>query len=373
MKNIIFYSERWLNGGIESLIINIILKSSSLNNKYKIVVGQKETSTFDTIIKEKNIEFVELHHKLIKNPIIRTVANIFKFKKYIKNDMGSIIHINIYNSVGLILGLFIKNKRRVIIHAHNTGIDKENDRFYLKRFANIIFKRLFTNKKYNYFACSDSAAQFCFNVNKILKYNIIKNGIDSKKFKYNKCIRNEIRKGLKISNNTILFGHVGRFVYQKNHVFLIDVFKEYIKNNKNAKLLLIGDGPLKKEIEKKVEKLNLNNYVIFVGNTNRVHDYMSAMDVFLFPSLYEGLGIVLIEAQCSGLRCFSTNKVPEIVKVTDKINFLELKKEIWIDELKNITLAERKEMSVAIKNSGFDILDSVANLENYYNLIINNC
>lgn len=371
MNKIVFYSERWLDGGIETLIMNIITKSQSAKYKYKIIVGQKETLSYDDLIKKYNVEFVEIHKKHIKNPIIRTINSILKFKKSIQNEVESIIHINIYNSVGLVLGLFVKNKKNVVIHAHNNGIDKDNDKFYIKRLANSIFKLLYTSKKYNYFACSDLAANFCFDTKKIDKYYIMKNGIDSKKFEFNLDDRNRIRNDLNINNDTILFGHVGRFVYQKNHNFLIDVFKKYYDENNNAKLLLIGSGPLKKEIKKKVNLLNLNDSIIFLGNTDKVNEYMSAMDIFLFPSFYEGLGITLIEAQCSDLPCIATQGLPKMVKVTDNLEFLNLDINLWTNKIVNLIVDERCDQSINIKEKGYDIFDSVDSLEKEYEVIFN--
>lgn len=369
MKNIIFYSERWMNGGIESIIMNII--SNSKKFKYKIIVGQKETNSFDEKIKKYNVDFIELHKRIYKNPIIRTISSIIKFKKIMKKEKKSIVHINIYNSVGLILGLFIRNDNKVIIHAHNDGIDKENDKLYLKRFANLFFKKILSFSKYEYFACSDLAANFCFNTKKIKKYYIMRNGIDTNRFKFNLEKRKKVRTLLEISDNTLLIGHVGRFVYQKNHTFLINVFKEFIKDYDDAKLLLIGNGPLMNNIKDIVEKENMQKKVIFIENTNLIDEYMSAIDIFLFPSLYEGLGIALIEAQCSGLKCLASNALPKMVKITNNITFLSLNIEKWKTSLIKKMKYRRKDVSELIKKSGFDIYDTIKKLEEKYEVIFN--
>ena len=373
MKKIVFYSERWVDGGIEALIMNIISNSNLSEFEYKIIVGQKETNSFDSKINEYGIEFIEMHNKHFKNPIFRTLSSFFKFKKIISRESDAIIHINIYNSVGLVLGSLVKNKEknRVIIHAHNNGIDKENDKLYIKRISNCIFRKIFTNTHYNYIACSDLAAKFCFDTKKIEKYYIMKNGIASDKFCFNEETREKIRSELNIDNDTLVLGHVGRFVYQKNHVFLIDVFNKFIKTHNNSKLLLIGSGPLMKELEKKVCEYNLKDKVIFLGNTENVEKYMCAMDLFVFPSLYEGLGIVLIEAQCSGLRCFATDGLPDLVKVTNNIFFLELDINVWEKSLIEQMSYKRMNMSDEIRKAGFDIYDSVKNLEKEYEAIFN--
>ena len=372
-KKIIFYSERWLNGGIEELINNIISNSDSKKFKFEILVGQKETSSFDKNLKKYNTKILSLH-KIYNNPIFRTIKSLINFKGSINKvdyKNNAIIHINIYNSVGLIFALFIRNKKRIIFHAHNNGIDKSNDKLYVKRIANLLFKYLFTFKKCNYIACSDSAAKFCFNTKKISSFYIMKNGIDSSKFIYSEKSRIEKRKELGIIDDAILVGHVGRFVEQKNHKFLIDIFNEFQKRNPNSKLLLIGSGPLEDKIKKTVDTLNIQKKVVFLGNTKEVNKYMSAMDLFLFPSLYEGLGIVLVEAQCEDLECIATEGIPKIVKISDKLIFKNLNKNEWLLSMNEFKLSKRRNNSEKIKKFGYDIKDSVINLNKQYEAITN--
>lgn len=374
MNKVIFYSERWLNGGIEELINNIILNSNHSKFEFNILVGQKETNSYDNSLNNYNIKIQEIHKKHKKNPIFRTILSFIKFKKHIKKldkENKAIIHINIYNSIGLIFGLFFSKKERIVFHAHNNGIDSSNDKLYIKRFSNFLFKHIFTYKNCNYIACSNLAADFCFNTKKINDYYVMKNGIDSKKFIFNEKYRKDKRKELNIKNDTLLIGHVGRFVEQKNHKFLIELFYEYLKLNNNSKLLLIGSGPLEEKMKDKVKKLNIENAVIFLGNTKEVNKYMSAMDLFLFPSLYEGLGIVLIEAQCEDLKCITSYKTPRLVKIDDKLCFEKLDKAKWISLIKNFKVKSRNNNLKKIKDSGYDIKDSVASLNKKYEVIIN--
>lgn len=373
VNKVLFYTERWLDGGIESLIINII-ENSSNNTIYKILTSQKETNSFDKLLEKKNVEIFEIHKKSIKNPIIRTIKSIVKFKSKIKKYNKYIIHINIYNAVGLIYA-YIASKsgfNKIIIHAHNNGIDIQNDKFYIKRIVNYIFKKIFTKKGYYYIACSDEAADFCYNTKKINNnYYIMKNGIYAKKFIYNIDLRKKIRKQLKIDDNIVLYGHVGRFVYQKNHEFLLKTFKKINEKNKNSKLLLIGNGPLYENMINLSKKLNIYDNVIFLGNSSKVNEYMQAMDIFLFPSCYEGLGIALVEAQASGLKCIASKNIPKLVKCTDNILFLDLNEDMWCDESIKAVNYIRKNLFEKIKKSGFDIGDSVLMLEKKYEVIFN--
>lgn len=156
------------------------------------------------------------------------------------------------------------------------------------------------------------------------KVTILPNAIDPERFKYNEAARNEIRKKYGIAEDDFVIGHVGRFYPQKNHDFLIDVFNEVHKQDPNSKLLLLGDGPLQEKIKQKIESLHLLNTVIFAGLQKDVAPFYNAMDVFCFPSLWEGLGIVLLEAQYNGLPCVVSEAVPREVDISNGVTRLNL-------------------------------------------------
>lgn len=368
-KNIVIYCERWLDGGIEEIVSNIISKS---NNNFKIIVSQKETEKYDKVLKEHNVELIILHDK-IKNPIIRMIYNFKIFKKIIGKYNESIIHINVYNSLGLKYAQIASKMKcsKILIHAHNNGIDKNNDRFHVKRISNMLARKIYTSEKYSYISCSDEAAKFCFDINKIKKYTIVKNGIYSDKFIFDMDIRKMMREKMSLNDDTIVFGHVGRFVYQKNHEFLIDAFEKYTNFNKNTFLILIGDGPNKADIEKRVISKHLNDKVLFLGNVDNVNEYMQAFDCFLFPSQYEGLGIVAIEAQAAGLQCVVSDAVPKMVKITSGLEFVKLNLNDWYRALKQIKIKKRENTQKYIVSSKFDITNTVEQIDEVYEVIQN--
>ena len=225
-------------------------------------------------------------------------------------------------------------------------------------------------KKYatDYFACSEIAGKWLFgkNIVKSSKFKIIHNAVDYEKFKYNEEERNKIRDDLKIANNDIVIGHVGRFTNQKNHEFLIDVFYEMHKINKHYKLLLIGTGILEENIKAKVEKLKLSEYVIFLGFKNDVYRYMNAMDIFAFPSLYEGLGLGLVEAQANGIPCFATkDTIPSEVKINNNFEFIELDIEKWKEKILKTNVV-RIDSKKNIKEANYFIEDVVNQLMEFY-------
>ena len=141
-------------------------------------------------------------------------------------------------------------------------------------------------------------------------FSVINNAINTKDFLFNQHVRKKVREELELQNKFVI-GHVGRFNEPKNHTFIINIFKELVSINDNAKLLLVGEGNLKNEIEKKVEDLGLSQYIVFYGKCDCVNRIMQAFDIFLFPSLYEGLPVTMVEAQANGLKCFISNKVPK--------------------------------------------------------------
>lgn len=202
---------------------------------------------------------------------------------------------------------------------------------------------------------------------KYLKFHVLSNGIDTGKFEFDQKTRYKVRKELNIENKFVV-GHVGRFSKEKNHSFLIDVFNEIYKKDKKAALLLVGDGYLRIEIEEKVQSLKLRDNVIFTGSKSNVCDYYQLMDVFVFSSFFEGLSVVSIEAQCSGLLCFISDGVPDEAMIcnTTKIPLSKSAKEwadIILEKTKNF---ERKDCSEIIKKVGFDIKDTVKKIEKIY-------
>ena len=188
---------------------------------------------------------------------------------------------------------------------------------------------------------------------------MLHNAIDVDKFRYDEKTRKEVRKEWNIKDSTLVIGHIGRFCEQKNHSFLIDIFEEIQKQEQDSILLLVGQGPKREEIQEKVIKLKLQEKVIFLGQRKDINNLYQAFDVFAFPSLYEGLGMVLIEAQCSNLYCITSTEVPKITKINENVNYFELSKPAkeWADQIIRCSknLKERAEFNKEIQTLGYDI------------------
>jgi glycosyltransferase involved in cell wall biosynthesis len=249
-----------------------------------------------------------------------------------------------------------------IAHSHSTACDHVKINNILKPF----FLRLCTDG----FACGLEAGKWLFN-GRIFK--IIPNGIDMQTFRYNESIREEVRKRYGLENNLVV-GHVGRFSEQKNHRKLIEIFEAFYQKRKDGKLVLVGDGVLKKEIEEIARKKNLD--VLFVGLSNEVEKWFQTMDIVVFPSLYEGLPLGIIEAQATGLPCLLSNTISPLTAITDLVQFIDLNAntDIWVQKILDIDITKRKTHQVLveqqIKKAHFDIRENCKELENIYKMMI---
>lgn len=286
-----------------------------------------------------------------------------KLSKLIKENKYDIIHAN-GSSAMMALEMLAAKKAGCkirIAHSHNTKTNYP----IIDKLLRPIFYKTYTHA----FACGEEAGKWLFGKR---KFEIINNGRSIQKFQYNKETRKKIREKYNLQNQIVL-GHVGTFNYQKNHEYLIDVFSELIKNSdKKYKLILIGDGKYKCEIEEKVKELNIQDDVIFVGKTNEVQNWLQAMDIMIFPSRFEGFPAVLVEWQIAGLPCIISDKITDKVKLTELVQFESIEKspKEWVNKIKNIIIEDREknraEILEQIKESGFDIQENAKELERKY-------
>lgn len=245
-----------------------------------------------------------------------------------------------------------------IAHNHSTagkGEYKKNlVKYMLRPFAKVYPTDLF--------ACSHLAGDWLYGKN--TNYTVFNNAIELDKFVYNEQIRQKIRKQYHIENKFVI-GHVGRFCYQKNHDFLIDIFEKVHEREKEAILLLIGEGELEDEIKAKVHRLGLDECVIFAGTCSNVNEMYQAMDVFVLPSRYEGLPVVGVEAQAAGLPCLFSKCVTREVKILKTTEFADFIDE-YVDNMCNHAKMKRVNAEKKIIEAGFDIKTEAEKLLKYY-------
>lgn len=300
-------------------------------------------------------------YKLTEPSILRPWVFIKDTLKFFKNHRYKTIHSHITN-----LNFFyfpiakLYGVKNIILHAHGIKYSHKFLNGIRNRFMLGCVRPFITHK----LACSDKAAEVLFGKNS--KFIIINNAVEIAKFKYNPAKREEFRTKLDIENNFVI-GHVGRFTGEKNHNFIIDIFLEIYKQDNNAVLMLVGNGPLKEQIEDKVNRLNLEKNVKFIGICNNVSDLYQAMDCFILPSFQEGFPVVAVEAQTSGLPCIFSDVITNKVIICDSIQ-MSLKDSSfkWAKKISEHHKFNRKDNSKILEAEGFDIKDTTLKIQEIY-------
>lgn len=338
-------------GGAETMVMNIYRKIDRNKVQFDFVIHTKDKCDYSDEIRSMGGRIFSVPKYNVKNHI----KYIKEWKRFFdKNREYKIIHGHVRSTGSLYLGVAKKYGLTTIAHSHNTSSGKG-----IKALVKNILQKSLTKYSDFLFACSNDAGKWLFGDNVINdnRYHLIKNAIDVKKFDFHPIVRTKIREELMV-DETLLVGHVGRFHPQKNHDFIIDVFSELHSLRPDVALVLIGEGDLLPNIKKKVEKLSLSDSVIFTGVREDVAAYLQAIDIFLLPSLYEGLGIVVVEAQAASCSCLVSDSVPLDVKVTDLVNFMSLSegKHAWAKKILEISKNQnRKSRMNEIFDSGYHI------------------
>jgi len=336
---------------------NLIVDLFSINDPEQIYHDKIEKYGGKIIVKERSLT--------------KLIPYLIKLIKTIRNGKYDVVHAH-GNSATLLFEMFaayIAGCKVRIAHSHNTTCDN----IKLHNLLWPLFDKLVTDR----FACGIAAGKWLFRDNDFV---VINNGIDTCRFKYNAKNRTAIRSRLGVADDTSLVGNVGFFNDQKNQIQLLDIFDSLLKIRPNSILVLIGDGPNKSQIYDKIEKLSIGKNVILTGLINDVPDYLSALDVIVMPSLYEGLPLSLIEEQANGLTCVVSDKITTEVNKTGNVVFLPLTSPAssWADVIDSI-LKSPKDRSIisqnaimTIEDSGYSIVAEARKVFEYYNIKIRN-
>lgn len=357
---------KWLGGGVEAVVMNYYRNIDRSKIQFDFLCSEEST----------DIPYEEIDKMGGKVILIPPYQNFLKYHKKLKNvlinERYGIVHSHI-NTLS-VFSLFAAKRAEVpirIAHSHSTTNKKEKKKNLIKQILRPFAKTFATD----YMCCSEFAGRWLFGNKEFDKGDIyvLNNAIELKRFEFNNDKRKTIRKKLGILDDTLVIGHVGRFVEQKNHDFLIDIFYELHKKEKKTVLMLIGQGSLEKNIREKVKKLKLEDCVLFLGQRNDVYELYNAMDVFAFPSIYEGLGMVAVEAQVNNLDVICSNNVPKEASISNKIIFIDLKeKEQWINILKEKMKNRTKQAKFNEEFYKYDIEKQCKCLEEKYLEMIRN-
>ena len=366
VKILVILGEPIVNGGQESFILNMYNNMDLEKIQIDVLTPFFcENLGFKEQIEKNGGEVFILNNTFHKDRKRNFVESV---KKFLKDHQYETVHIQSGSIYSLMVGAKIAKKnnvKNIIVHSHCGG------------FSNLKYKIIKVLSSYSlnkypteYWACSNLAAKWKFpkKVIKEGKYKVLKNAIDTSKIYYSTSIREEKRKELRVQDNLVI-GHIGRFSIQKNHEFLIEIFNEIYKLNNKAILLLIGSGELEEKIREKVKELNLQENVKFLGIRNDINGLLNAMDLFLLPSFFEGLPVVGVEAQATGLPVVSSDRITKELPI-DKLSFyysLDLNANEWAKNILNIlNNFERINTTNEILQAGYDVKSAANLMQRYY-------
>ena len=359
---------KMMAGGVEATVMNYYRNINKAEIQFDFIIDEDSTVVPRDEIKNLGGRVIEVPP--YRRPLAYRRALIRLFHKNEYHIVHS--HLNALSvfplSAAKRAGVPVR-----IAHNHSTagkGDTKRNIMKYMLR----PFSRVFPT---HFCACTEHAGRWLFG-NKLFdagKVKVVHNAIDLTAFKFDAQARKSLRAELGISDKLVA-GHVGRFMTQKNHTFLVDVFAKVHSKNPNSVLLLVGEGELESQIRNKIARLNLVDAVRFIGVRDDVYKFLSGMDILLFPSLYEGLGMAVIEAQAAGLHVIASDRVPPEAKLTEKLEFLSLDSpsaaEEWATKVPELPLYRRDiSPADAEKIAGYDITAAAAKLESFYKRISN--
>ncbi len=347
-------------GGVESFIMNYYRHIDRTQLQFDFLVYNREPAYADEIRKLGGRIFVIPGRK--KNP--------FACKKNIMRILSQTPYCAVWSNLCYMSDIIaLQCAKRIgvprrIIHAHNSvNMSGKINGWLHNRNRTRIF-RIATD----FWACSKAAGEYFYPVSILEsdRFQVIPNAIEVDRYAFNKEIRVQKRQEMGLQGQLVV-GNVGRLHFQKNQKFLLDIFAQLHKRRPNSTLLIAGEGELRPELEQKIEELQLKDSVRLLGNRSDIAELMQAMDVFVLPSLFEGLGIVLIEAQAAGLPCFaSADVIPVEAKVSFLLHFISLKEKpaVWADNILHASVSGRVETATEeVKQKGYDIRQMASRLQ----------
>lgn len=300
--------------------------------------------------------------KYFQLPQRKYIPKYFNVLKKLCKDYD-VIHVN-GNSATTVIELLaakVSGVQRRINHNHTSIPDNPR----ISGMLHPLFCRLYTDAV----ACSDLAGKWLYNDGKFL---VLRNAVDVEKYRFNEEKRSAVRKFFGISDDCTVIGHLGKIYKPKNHPYLIRVYKEYYQINPNSRLFLVGDGVMRQEVESLVDELEIRDHVIFAGLRTDVPDMLQVMDYFVFPSIWEGMPLSVLEALSSGLTCIISDHITKDVMIGPNIHALQIESnpKVWADYIANINLPSRDivyhQNSEALTEAGFNLKTEASKLRELY-------
>lgn len=364
MKKVLVVAGKMYHGGLETMIMNFFRNLDREQVMFDFLLHYEEPGEFDEEIKRLGGKIYIMPRPYPKN-VFRYIRALNRFFKAHRGEYDIVHgHLTSVGAIYLTIARLHGVKTRAI-HAHYTATTGNHHQrlerlmlFPLRACANF------------FFACSKKAGQFCYGKNILTKsnYKTLHNGIDLKRFAFSRESREKMRRTFAIGPDCRVLLHVGRFEKQKNHKKLIDIFAAFLNTHPDAVLLLVGEGSLKKETEEYAKSLGLGAVVRFLGVREDVDSVMQAADVFVMPSLYEGLPVAGVEAQAAGLPLVMADTVTEELNILGNCVYVPLNAEnsVWASEIAKFDTFVREPVEQKMRDKGYDIVASAKWLEHFY-------
>ena len=356
-RRICVFCETWESGGIESFLTGVLLRQDMAGIEIDLAVSELRESVYTKPLQDHGIRLIPL-----SGSSRRVSENWARFRRLLRERSYDVVYLNAFQALSLRYGLLARRAGVPvrILHSHNTALRPSLLR-PLKLLVHRIARGLYGGTGTEYFACSDEAAAFLFPSRLIRagRVRFLPNGIETERFRFRSEVRGRLRAELGLEDRFVL-GHIGRLCSQKNQLFLLEVLAALLPARPNACFLLVGEGEQLSALEERADELGIRDRVCFCGVTDKPQELLWAMDAFLFPSLFEGLGIALVEAQCAGLPTLCSEHVPGQAVCTELVRSVPLEKgaERWAAAASALRApADRAVYASAVKEAGFDVKD----------------
>lgn len=374
MFKVLVYGATYNPGGVERFLVSYISRIASDEIAFDFVNVSKRKLAFNDIIEKSNCNVIGLKLPRKRKSIFKHNQKLDSFFK----DNASRYDCVWFNMIDLtdispIIKAHKYNYKHIIVHAHNSKImgSLHSLNGVMHNLQHNINRNLIGRYATDFWACSNDAAKWFFKGDTLKKVKIIKNAIDTSKFKFDDQKRDHLRKQLNIKDSEFVIGNVGRLQYQKNQRFIINIFKKYLSINPQSKLILVGQGEDNASLKAQVKSMGLDTKVIFAGVQNNINEWLDVFDFFIFPSHFEGLGIAMLEAQANGLPVLaSASVIPEEVKINSNFEFLslDLQPEDWAQKIysMNKNRVQYSKIQNNFMDAGYDIREASKRLKRIF-------
>ncbi|WP_062059384.1 glycosyltransferase family 1 protein [Aquimarina longa] len=361
-------------GGAETMVMNYYRNLDRSKVQFDFLLHRQERGVFDDEIENLGGKIYRLQNINFKN--------LSKYKKALDNFFIDHKEYKIVHSHLNALSVFVLNSAKKngvsirIAHSHTSlynlnlnpfSKERHSLGFAFKFIVQNLLKRNITKYANHYFSCGDKAGIWLYGKKNMSEVRTINNAIDSSKFIYDPEKSLQIKTELNLKDKLVV-GHVGNFVPEKNHQFILQTFQELIKIKDDCLLLLVGGGPNKSVFERMAKEMNLEKNILFLGVRSDVPVLLQAMDVFLFPSTNEGLPVTLIEAQASGLRIIASDEISKELNITGQVDFMSLEEspQLWAKKLLSISSSHKENTMKKIIDGNYDIHNNALLLQEFY-------